>query len=75
MKHYFIWGLLFTLLFVIPVTAQKQTTLLTTRESDDLISKARRSSLTTNEYRNIGYYLLRENSPKSANRYFGMASK
>lgn len=71
----FILGLLFVFLFVIPTTAQEQTTLLTTGESDELISKARRSTLTINEYRNIGYYLLRENSPKSANRYFTMASK
>ncbi len=74
MKHLF-WGLLLAFIVITPITAQKQTTILSSSTALDLMSKARKNDLHYNEYLNIGYYLLRENKPDHANRYFSMAAK
>lgn len=75
MKRYFILGLFFTFFTIIPAKAQKQTTTLSSSRALDLMSKARKSDLTYNEYLNVGYYLLRINKPDHAKRYFKMAKK
>lgn len=75
MKNSFLLGFMLFFFLSIPAQAQKQSTLLTSKQVQNIDNGNTRSGIALYDYYNIGYYYLGQNSFRSAERYFKKADK
>ncbi|WP_431167645.1 hypothetical protein [Tenacibaculum halocynthiae] len=75
MKYHFILGVLITLFSVTPCNSQQDFSFMKSGKAYNLMSKARKGSLTIQQYRDLGYFFLAEGSTEKGKRYLKNAKQ